>query len=134
MYGCVRALSQRDISRTSRPTTWFNSHAFLLCSLSLFLSSSFPSIPTFFFLLLPPLSPFPFTFLHLYLARLHRRSCPFFLGVEGQTRTSEIRTKPWPTEGESSAGSLAILTSPRSPNTRMLDCSRLLLLLVTSLK
>lgn len=132
MYGCMRALSQRDISRTSRPTTWFNSHAFLLYSLSLSLLL-IPFDPNLFFVF--PLSPS----VHLppSLSRSPSSSVLSLLSwhrYEGQTRTSEICTKPWPTKGESSVGSLAILTSPRSPNARILDCSQLLLLLVTSLK
>ena len=117
---CVCVLSQRDISRASRPTTWFNSHAFLSCSRSL--RSRFFFTPP-----LPPRSP-------LSPSRLPSSSIFVSLllpwhGYEGQTRTGEFRAKPWPTKGDvsKSGGSLAILTSPPQVSKyESFDCSELL--------
>lgn len=92
MCGYARALSQHDISRTSRPTTWFNSHAFLSrlpsCVLPLWSRLFSPPFPVLLFL--PP---------YLHLARLRRRSYPFLLGVAAKAKLGPtIFAKPWPTE------------------------------------
>lgn len=84
-----------------------------------------PSVPAFF---VPPFRP---PSLRLHLARLRRRrSCPFFLGTATKAKPgpAKFARSPGPLlKGETSpngGGSLAVLTSPRSPNKRTLDYSR----------
>lgn len=114
-------LSQRDVFREpSRPTTWFNSHAFLrafppprfLGSPTFFSSSPLPpSRPGLFISVASVAGPVP-----SFLARPRR--------PDPGRRISH--RKPWPTEGETSlctaaVGSLAVLTSPRGLQIRMPD-------------
>jgi len=77
---------------------------------------SLPSVPVFF-APLPSLIP-PISISLAFVVDLVSLLLPWH-GYEGQTRIGEFRAKPWPTKGDvsKSGGSLAILTSPQSPNT-----------------
>lgn len=86
---CAHSFATRYFAKTSRPTTWFNSHAFLLCSPSV--SALFG--PGFFLFPLPSLSS----------SSSRSPSSPVLSLLswhshEGQTRIGEIHAKPWPTE------------------------------------
>lgn len=94
---------------------------------------SLPSVPAFFASPPPLTSSLPY----LHLACLRRRSCPFFLSVATKAKPgpANFARSPGPlreTSQRPAADSLAILTSPQSPNTnaRSLRTSSCLLLSV----
>lgn len=121
---CTRALSQRGISRTSRPTTWFNSHAFLsrlpssppCCRRSRLFSPPFPVVCRS---LLPP---------YLHLARLRVAGpVPSFLARPRRPNPDRrFSQSPWPNlRSLRPVGSLTIFTtSRRSPNTNTRSLGR----------
>lgn len=122
IYGCVRALSQRDISRTSRPTTWFNSHAFLLCSFSLSLfpphslrSQSFFRPPSF-------RSPSPIFISLAFIVD----SVPSFLVPLRRPNPDEWNSHEALAHWGRVVGRLFGNINEPSLNARMLDCSQLL--------